>query len=53
MVEQQANRSSGNPFFKTVNQGYGESWQASGGVHPLQMEDTPEYKDLVSICINS
>ena len=35
MVEQQANRSSGNPFFKTVNQGYGDSWQASGGVHPL------------------
>lgn len=23
-----------NPFFKTVNNGYGESWQASNGVDP-------------------
>lgn len=36
-----------NPFFKTVNAGYGQSWQASQGVHPLQMDNTPEYKDLV------
>ena len=28
-------RSGGNPFFKTVNNGYGESWQASQGVNPL------------------
>jgi hypothetical protein len=38
----------GNPFFKTVNQGYGEVWQSSDGVNPLKMQETPEYKDLVS-----
>lgn len=26
--------SGNNPFFKTVNNGYGESWQASNGVDP-------------------
>ena len=36
-----------NPFFKTVNGGYGSTWQASQGVNPLQMTETPEYKDLV------
>lgn len=41
------NQTSSNPFFKTVNGGYGQSWQASGGAHPLQMHETPEYKDLV------
>jgi hypothetical protein len=38
----------GNPFFKTVNSGYGVNWQASAGINPLKMEETPEYKDLVS-----
>ena len=37
----------GNPFFKTVNSGYGVNWQSSHGTHPLKMEETPEYKDLV------
>ena len=36
-----------NPFFKTVNNGYGESWQASNGVDPRQLQETPEYRDLV------
>ena len=36
-----------NPFFQTVNRGYGESWKASGGIHPLNVQDTPDYKDLV------
>ena len=42
------NKTNSNPFFKTVNGGYGQSWQASAGVNPLQMQETPEYKDLVS-----
>ena len=42
-------RSGGNVFFKTVNQGYGENWKASDGVNPLQINETPEYRDLVSI----
>lgn len=45
-------RSGGNPFFKSVNMGYGESWQASQGVNPLQMQETPEYRDLVSFLKN-
>lgn len=36
-----------NPFFQTGNQSYGVNWQASAGVNPLQMEETPEYRDLV------
>jgi hypothetical protein len=39
-------RTGGNPFFKSVNMGYGESWQASQGVHPMNLQETPEYKDL-------
>jgi hypothetical protein len=45
-------KSGGNPFFKTVNNGYGEHWQSSGGVNPLQMQETPEYRDLVIIHIS-
>ena len=40
-----------NPFFRSLNQGYGEGWQASAGVNPLNMQETPEYKDLVSISL--
>ncbi len=39
---------SSNPFFQTVNGNYGESWKASNGAAPLQMNETPEYKDIVS-----
>ena len=38
----------GNPFFRSLNQTYGESWQSTGGVAPHQLEETPDYKDLVS-----
>ena len=37
-----------NPFFRSLNQSYGEPWQSSNGVNPLHLKDTPEYKDLVS-----
>ena len=39
-----------NPFFRSLNQTYGEPWQSSNGVNPLHLKDTPEYKDLVSDC---
>ena len=38
----------GNPFFRSLNQSYGEPWKSSGGVNPLNLQETPEYKDLVS-----
>ena len=38
----------GNPFFRSLNQNYGESWQSTGGVAPHHLEETPDYKDLVS-----
>ena len=38
----------GNPFFRSLNQSYGEPWMSSGGVNPLNLQETPEYKDLVS-----
>lgn len=41
------NKTSSNPFFKTVNSGYGENWQASQGQHPMLLNETPDYKDLV------
>ena len=45
--------SGGNPFFRSFNQSYGEPWKSSGGVNPLHLQETPEYKDLVSVsCIN-
>ena len=37
-----------NPFFRSLNQSYGEPWMSSNGVNPLHLKDTPEYKDLVS-----
>ena len=40
--------SGGNPFFRSLNQSYGEPWKSSGGVNPLHLQETPEYKDLVS-----
>ncbi len=40
----------GNPFFRSANQSYGEPWTSSGGVNPLNLQETPEYKDLVSVC---
>lgn len=43
------NRTSSNPFFRTQNGGYGVNWQASSGVNPLQMQETPEYRDLVRL----
>jgi len=36
-----------NPFYRTDNQNYGVNWQSSQGVNPLQVQETPEYKDLV------
>ena len=36
-------------FFKSVNSGYGETWQSSNGQNPMNLEETPEYKDLVSL----
>ncbi len=36
-----------NPFFRSLNQSYGEPWMSSNGVNPLHLKDTPEYKDLV------
>ena len=41
------NKTSTNPFFKTVNGGYGENWQGSQGQHPMTLKDTPIYSDLV------
>ena len=38
----------GNPFFRSLNQSYGEGWHSTGGVNPMQLQETPEYKDLVS-----
>ena len=38
-----------NPFFRSLNQSYGEPWQSSNGVNPLHLKETPDYKDLVSI----
>ena len=38
----------GNPFFRSLNATYGEGWQSSGGVNPMQLQETPEYRDLVS-----
>ena len=37
-----------NPFFRSLNQSYGEPWQSSNGVNPLHLKETPDYKDLVS-----
>ena len=42
------NTNNANPFFRSLNQSYGEPWQSSNGVNPLHLKDTPEYKDLVS-----
>ena len=36
-----------NPFFRSLNQSYGEPWQSSNGVNPLHLKQTPDYKDLV------
>ena len=38
-----------NPFFRSLNQTYGEPWQSSNGVNPLHLKETPDYKDLVRI----
>ena len=38
-----------NPFFRSLNQSYGEPWQSSNGVNPLHLKETPDYKDLVRI----
>ena len=40
--------SGGNPFFRSLNQSYGEPWKCSGGVNPQHLQETPEYRDLVS-----
>ena len=40
-----------NPFFRSLNQSYGEPWQSSNGVNPLHLKETPDYKDLVRITI--
>ena len=39
-------QTSGNPFYKTVNNGYGENWQASQGTNPIKLDDTPEYREV-------
>ena len=44
--------SGGNPFFRSLNQSYGEPWKSSGGVNPLHLQETPEYKDLVSLILH-
>lgn len=41
------NNEGANAFYKTGNQQYGVNWQCSKGLNPLQMKETPEYKDLV------
>ncbi len=41
-----------NPFFRSLNQSYGEPWQSSNGVNPLHLKETPDYKDLVSFTLN-
>ena len=43
----------GNPFFRSFNQSYGEAWQASGGANPQQLQETPEYRELVSGALSS
>ena len=44
-----SNGANQNPFFRSLNQTYGEPWQSSNGVNPLHLKQTPDYKDLVCI----
>ena len=41
------NKTTSNPFFATVNGGYGVNWQGSQGQHPMTLQETPGYRDLV------
>ena len=36
-MEQTANGGAPNPFFRSLNQSYGEGWQCTGGVPPQQL----------------
>ena len=42
-----------NPFFRSLNQSYGEAWQSSNGVNPLHLKETPDYKDLVRTTLHN
>ena len=38
-----------NPFYLTNNKLYGTSWGSTGGEHPLKIENTPSYNQIVSV----
>ena len=38
-----------NPFYLTNNKNYGTKWTSTGGEHPLKVEVTPSYDQIVSI----
>ena len=38
-----------NPFYQPSNSLYGQGWLSSDGKHPINIEQIPQYNDVVSI----